>query len=1338
MNVLELPGKILRKVFGTRNDRLLKRYGAIADKALAYEDEYRALTPEQLRAKTDEFKKRLAEGESPASLLPEAFAALREASDRAQKHRHFHCQLIGGQVLYGGNVAEMRTGEGKTIVCHLAAYLKFLEGKKVHIVTVNDYLVRRDAEFAQPIFALLGATVGYIQSQVDPGGHEGIRKQAYACDITYGTNAEFGFDYLRDNMKTRKEDQVQGRLDYAIVDEVDSILIDEARTPLIISGPAHDDVTRYKWADSLARSLVRKQVQLNNETAQRLAAWGDHPPEELLRNPKFEDAVKRFRVDPYMLTEDEAEAIGHRQLFVVQRDRKQAHITHEGIALAQDEAGVGSFYVGANMEYPHLIENAVRAHTVYERDKEYVVQDRQVIIVDEFTGRLMHGRQWSDGLHQAVEAKENVPIKEETQTLATITIQNFFKLYESLAGMTGTAMTESEEFMKIYKLEVVAIPTNRPVNRIDHNDKIYRTIAGKYDMIVEEINEMHRKGRPNDPFLLAEIFRRLKPIVAKEPGAEALRKEKLARIDEALARFEAAENGDTECIRFMMESYDFVMGNLAKGRPVLVGTTSVENSEKLSKLLEKTYGIEHEVLNAKNHAREAEIVAKAGHTHEPTRGTDKSPVGNVTIATNMAGRGTDIKLGPGVVYEACKVPENVRTLAPNYPERSLHLFPILSTKCCINCPEYDPSTNCAHCFKPKLDPRFPEMGRKICSLNAPCGLHIIGTERHEARRIDNQLRGRAGRQGDPGSSRFFLSLEDDLLKMFMPDWMLKMMEKMGFTEGMSIEAKQVSKGIERAQKKVEERNFGIRKHLLQWDEPMDYQRRAFYSQRQHILEGRNLSELIWHMIDDEIDGAVAQYLAEDYVARRISDWCRTALDVNIEASELEGEEDAAHLESRIREKAIDEATDSIRTTLGEYIDPDEEPSQWDLGGLMKWAQRMCNVSIPQNQLRKMSPAEIEDVLLEAARKHYSEVDLSAVEAYLDPGYGRRALADWARAKFAIELKSEQIAEGSAAEVADVIREKVRAAYARREIEYPVDALLNQVFAGVGTDNTYALQAVVGWANSKYNAGWTTDTLANKSIPEIRGMLLDLTRSFQEGGLEREIEAALARYPLTGDGAQSASAGSESAASASEGSNGTLIDWAKERFGKAVDLEALRQPNADVREVLRQAGQELMRWELTQLERYVLLRIYDQGWKDHLLEMDHLKYAIMQRPLGGDQTHPQSQFAIEGRDLFEQMWKSVRGRVTDMIFKVSVGDSTGSETTTRTMASGPQVQLRHDASTGAGFAAAGMTPDQQAAMRAQGEAKPVTIRRDQPRVGRNDPCPCGSGKKYKQCHGKGIR
>ncbi len=1305
----------MRKVFGTRNDRLLKRYGLVADRIVELGNAYRELSDEQLRAKTGELKERMANGESEASLLPDAFAALREASDRAARHRHFHCQLIGGQVLYEGNVAEMRTGEGKTIVCHLAAYMQMLKGKKVHIVTVNDYLVRRDAEFAMPIFERLGGTVGFIQARQDPGGHEGIRHKAYDCDLTYGTNSEFGFDYLRDNMKVRLEAQVQGSLDFAIIDEVDSILIDEARTPLIISGPAHDDVSRYKTVDSWARSLVRKQADLNRETTKRLEEWGDNPPKEWTQNPKFDDAIKRFRVDPLMLTDDEAEAIGHKQLYVVQRDRKQCHLTHDGVASAQEEAGIGSFYVGNNMEYPHLIENSLRAHVVYERDKEYVVQNGQVIIVDEFTGRLMHGRQWSDGLHQAVEAKENVKVKEETQTLATITIQNFCKLYELAAGMTGTAMTEADEFMKIYQLDVVAIPTNRPVNRLDHNDRIYRTFNNKYEMIVEEVHEMHRRGRPNDPFLLADIFKRLKPIVESDTSISAEEKQKrIHAIDEALTQFNQAEEGDQKTIQAMMEFYDVAMGDLASGRPILVGTTSVENSEKLSQLLQKRYGIEHEVLNAKFHEREADIVAKAGQRHEPTRGREKAPLGNVTIATNMAGRGTDIKLEEGVVYPKCKVTAESFELGKDAPAESLALYPVGSTKCCIDCEEYDAATNCAHCFKPKLDPRFPALGRKVCSLNSPCGLHIIGTERHESRRVDNQLRGRSGRQGDPGSSRFFLSLEDDLLKLYMPDWMIKVITKLGFTEGMSMEDKRLTKGIERAQKKVEERNFSSRKHLLEWDEPMDYQRRAFYGERQKILAGRRLSDLIWSLIDDVLDEAVESYLAEDYNAKRIADWCRTTLDVSIPSEQLM-EEEVDYLHKRIRQRAKDEFQDRCRTSLVEYIDEEQDPREWDVGGLLSWAQRQIPVSTTQNKLRQMDPVEIEEMLFEAADDHYENVDLTPLEAYADPEAGLNALADWVRGRFEVELTAEELRDQPPADVKNTIRDKVRETYAQRELHYPVEALLQHVFRTAGSDNRFALEQITAWANARYNVDWQPERFENRTVDDIARELVEESKKFTGERLNREVDEALTRH-----------AGSE---------NGELREWARQRFGKALDADALDQAlengNGNTREVLHEAGMQLARWELTQLERQVLLRIYDQAWKDHLLEMDHLKYAIMQRPLGGDQTHPQSQYAIEGRQQFNSMWKTIRERVTDMIFKISgsTDASTGSTSGGGLLAN---AQTRHETSVNAGFAGG----DQEAAMRAQGQsAKPQTIRRDQPKVGRNDPCPCGSGKKYKQCHGK---
>jgi preprotein translocase subunit SecA len=1308
----------------------------------------------------DEYRKRSAriiETLDREGLTGEAFATLREASRRAQNHRHFDCQLVGGRVLYEGKIAEMKTGEGKTIVCHLAAYLNVLAGRKVHIITVNDYLVKRDAEFAAPIFELVGMSVGFIQALLDPGGREGTRQRAYACDITYGTNSEFGFDYLRDNMKTALEDQVQGRLDYVIVDEVDSILIDEARTPLIISGPAFDDVSRYPRADKVAQELVRRQAAWDRKVLASVAKFdGDDkkipkltdamailgykekrakgarkprpvtvPPEDDSLSPTSGEATAEGEsheeelatLGPDFLTDDQVEAIQYyegehlklpaaeqyRRYFIVQTERKQVGLTHEGVTIAQELLDLGSLYSGTNIEWPHLLENSLRAHKVYLRDKDYVVQNGQIIIVDPFTGRLMHGRQWSDGLHQAVEAKENVRVKEETQTLATITIQNFVKLYRIRAGMTGTAMTEATEFDKIYKLDVVEIPTNRPVNRVDHNDKMYRDTEQKYGNIVEEIFEMHRRGRPADPFLLADALKALRPTLERERGD-------VAKIDEAIRRFNAAEYGDSATIAFLAETYDALMGDLVHGRPVLVGTTSVENSEKLSRLLNTRYGIEHEVLNAKNHAREAEIVAKAGYVSLPVVGGDKMPRGHVTIATNMAGRGTDIKLGPGVVYPKCKVPEKLPEGARPSP-----LYPSGVTKCCIHCDEYDPATNCAHCFKPKIDPRFPALGRQVCPISVPCGLHIIGTERHEARRIDNQLRGRSGRQGDPGSSRFSLSLQDDLLKLFMSDWMLKMMERLGFSEGTSLEDKRLNKGIQRAQRKVEERNFSTRKHLLEWDEPMDFQRKEFYTARQRILEERDLPELIFGTIDNAIDSTLKQYLSGNYNRTCVVEWCRTNLELTV-AEDAIDMDDLDSAKASIRQKARDEAQDMIRTSLGEYIDPEEPPSEWDVGGLLQWARRAFKVAtLTQNQLRKMDIGDIETTLFEAAEAYYDAVSLDGIAPYLDPKYPYRALAEWAKTKFNIQVAAEELLEKPRDEIRELFDGRVRKAYAEREISYPVEWCLERMLGEEGTQNAASAAAVTAWANTKYNVNWVVTDVQGKPREELHDTLVTLSREFRNGRLERELDQAISGKDRE-----------------------TAVAWAKGRFAHAWNQKRFEQANGDLRGALLAQGREMLRWELTRLEQYVLLRIYDQAWKDHLLEMDHLKTAIMQRPLGGDQTHPQSQYAIEGRELFTQMWSRIANRVTDVIFKVRAAGGDGEEGGARAGSPkrGPAPMLfRHADATNLGFA--GATVDQQAAMRAQGtDGKVETIRREQPRVGRNEPCPCGSGKKYKQCHGRG--
>lgn len=650
---------LITKVFGTSNDRIVKKIYPVVNQINSLEPKMISLTDAEIRQKTDEFKERLASGETMDDLLPEAFATVREASRRVliapnpdspnRTMRHFDVQLIGGIVLYQGKIAEMATGEGKTLVATLPAYLNALSGKGVHIVTVNDYLAKRDRDWMSPLYEFLGLKTGDIQSNQE---YE-EKKAAYLCDITYGTNNEFGFDYLRDNMRIRTEEQVQisRGLNYAIVDEVDSILIDEARTPLIISGTAEESTEKYYIADRVARRLKA----------------GVH--------------------------------------FEIKEKERMAHLTDEGTEQVEKLLNIDSLYTDKNMEWPHYIEQALRAHHLFKNDKDYIVKGGEVVIVDEFTGRLMDGRVWSDGLHQAVQAKEHQRIKEETQTLATITLQNFFRLYKKLAGMTGTAMTEAAEFDKIYKLEVVVIPTNKPLHRTNFPDRVYRTEKEKFDAVVKEIVEVHNTGRP-----------------------------------------------------------------------ALVGTVSIEKSELLSEKLGRE-GVEHEVLNAKQHEREAHIVAKAGQH------------GNVTIATNMAGRGTDIVLGEGVA--------------------------------------------------------------------ALGGLHIIGTERHEARRIDNQLRGRAGRQGDPGSSRFYASLQDDLMRIFASDRVSSLLKTLGMEEGMAIEHSMVSNAIERAQKKVEEHNFEIRKHLLEYDEVMDQQRKTIYTLRQNVLEGKYLHEYIIQMMEDSIKEMVA-------------------------------------------------------------------------------------------------------------------------------------------------------------------------------------------------------------------------------------------------------------------------------------------------------------------------------------------------------------------------------------------------------------------------------------------------------------------------------------------------
>ena len=714
---------VFKKIFGSKNERELKRLAPLVDAITALEPEYRSLSDADLQAKTPEFKERLDHGEPLDDLLPEAFAAVREASTRVLGQRPFDVQLIGGIVLHQGKIAEMKTGEGKTLVATMPAYLNALTGEGVHIVTVNDYLAKRDTRWMGEIYNFLGLRVDTIIHGLD----DEQRRLAYAADITYGTNNEFGFDYLRDNMKFSLEDYVQRDFHYAIVDEVDSILIDEARTPLIISGPAEESTQLYYVLDRVGRQLKRDQH------------------------------------------------------FTVDEKARSVLVTEEGVARAEKLVGLENLYDPGNIEALHHLQAALKAHNLFKRDVDYIVKEGQVLIVDEFTGRLMPGRRYSDGLHQALEAKEGVKIENENQTLATITFQNYFRMYHKLAGMTGTADTEAEEFKKIYNLEVMVIPTHKKMVRLDHPDVIYKTEDEKFRAVEEEIKECYQRGQP-----------------------------------------------------------------------VLVGTTSIEKSEHLSRLL-KREGIKHEVLNAKQHEKEAQIVAHAGQR------------GMVTIATSMAGRGTDIVLGEGVV--------------------------------------------------------------------ATGGLHILGTERHESRRIDNQLRGRSGRQGDPGTSRFYMSLEDDLLRIFGSDRIKGLMGHLGMDDGQPIEHRLVSNAIEKAQKRVEGHNFEIRKHLLEYDDVMNKQREVIYAQRRQILSGAALQEDILDMSRELVEEMVEEYTAD----KLPEEW------------DLEGLGSAfqrqfgfcpplANLDGDLREYLLEQVEGRF-TARGEEIGPD----------LFHWLQQRVMLQIVDNQ-----------------------------------------------------------------------------------------------------------------------------------------------------------------------------------------------------------------------------------------------------------------------------------------------------------------------------------------------------------------------------------------------------
>ncbi|MEM8784172.1 MAG: preprotein translocase subunit SecA, partial [Planctomycetota bacterium] len=1264
--VFQAVSKSFSKVFGSRNERVVKAYRKRVELINAQEGMARALTDAQLREKTIEFNQRhVDQNEEVVDMMPEVMAVAREAMDRFVgirntlnpefreqfasdqlpadmqqlwkelcekadatqpmpvlggapapgflqvevpnayydavraiydtsrppfRARPFDVQLIGGMVLSEGRIAEMRTGEGKTIVGPLACYAAAIEGLQCHVVTVNDYLVQRDRDWVFPFYFGLGLNVGAIHPQHQQ--HPQAKAQAYMCNVVYGTNSEFGFDYLRDNMKTSPQEQVQKRRDFCIVDEIDSILIDEARTPLIISGPAKSDSPKYELADKIARHLVQKQTEWNaaDQKVQK-AELRLKGLEGDIRNSRDKAKIAEYKAEQKKLESElpalEAARDQYTQYYEVEPEKKQAHVTHDGVSEAQKLAGVGSFYVGDNIDLPHLIGNAIKAHTVYNNNQHYVVQNGEVVIVDEFTGRLMVGRQWSDGLHQAVETKEKVKVKEETQTLATVTIQNFFKLYERLAGMTGTAVTESTEFGEIYKLDVVCIPTNRPIARIDREDLIFLSEKDKWNAIVDEVKRVHDLGRPT-----------------------------------------------------------------------LVGTTSVEKSEMLSELLRKRHGIKHEVLNAKaEHAeREGNIVEDAGR------------LGAVMIATNMAGRGTDIKLRP-VEREALITHWKQRNLidkaatpdmgddeliARSYRHqavRELGLSPKqaennsdeelklqLFRKWCENDAYVEPKKaekmSLEDCVA-TLD-ELPDYGRHELSvyenIEQMGGLHIVGTERHESRRIDNQLRGRSGRQGDQGSSRFFLSLEDDLMKMFAGDRTKMILSRLGMKEGDAIEHGMVSRSVERAQRKVEERNYEIRKNLLEYDEVMEYQRQDFYGLRQQVLENRDVPEVVFDYVAESIDNACDKYLAKDYVKQQAADWCLQTHDISVDPAKLHFD-NLDELTEIVRRSARDEMEGIVDVTLGEYVNNESPPEEWDVKGLVDWARTRFDVSLPAGELKSMNVGEISRVLKEGAAAQIETKDLAGLTKFMEPQIPQRDLSHWCEQKFAFELESLEAFEDLEIEqAAEKIRQQARDVYAQRELRYDAEFMMEALMAMAQANPGAAVQQLQGYVKSRFQEDWDAEEIAKWNGQEIMDKLVALREAWIKPGGKLEAQAAEVGAQYADD---------------EEG----FAAWVKERFGAQLSDATLEEAKKKgepsdkhwTERFVLDVGTNMLRAELTRLERFVVLQTLDQTWKDHLYAVDQLKDSIGLR--GYAEKDPRIEFKREGANLFGEMQETVRERVT---------------------------------------------------------------------------------------------
>jgi len=1211
--ILSSVERTVTSIFGSSNARTVHRMRSRVERISAMEPQMQSLSDEQLRGKTEQFRARLKNGETLDDILEEAFAVCREAGQRFLGMRHYDVQLIGGMVLHSGSIAEMVTGEGKTLVATLPAYLNALEGKGVHVITVNDYLARRDMEWMAPLYMNLGLTVGAIQS----GMSTAEKQHAYARDITYGTNNEFGFDYLRDNMRPaargddrfpKEAQQSQGPLHYAIIDEVDNILIDEARTPLIISGPADMDLGKYADADRVARHLTKE---------------------------------KHFTVD---------------------EKNHNVTLTDEGVREAERLAGVESFYTAGNMEWPHLIDNALKAHHIYKLDVNYVIKEGQIVIVDEFTGRLMDGRQWSDGLHQAVEAKEGVKIKQETQTFATITLQNFFKLYKKLAGMTGTAMTEANEFWKIYKLDVIAIPTNRSLQRIENPDVIYLSERDKFRALAEDIERTSKWD-----------------ILALKDGKELWGR--LEREDDQNYFFVLKGNKEKQAV---LKSQ--VVGLQRCGRPVLVGTVSIEKSERLSALLDQR-GIKHEVLNAKQHQREAEIVAQAGR------------IGAVTIATNMAGRGTDIILGGN--------PETMAwaQLQHQYPTR-------------LEVPDEQ-----WNALVEQIDQRekMSEEGKVVRQLG---GLMVLGTERHESRRIDLQLRGRCGRQGDPGESRFYLSLEDDLMRIFAGDFVKRMMEKMGMKEGEAIESSLVTRRIAAAQKKVEERNFEIRKNLLEYDEVMDEQRKRVYGYRQRILDGVSCRTLIIDQVENQLRKTAGTLLDNDYGPSSFAAWASGRLLCQLDAKDFRNTDFETACEYA-REVAQRAGEAIIYETVEENLPSDGDPEEWNYQAMATWANKRYETNYRDRDIRQMDREEFVDTLIAKAQKKVEDVDLSAGRQFLEADFGRRSLATWLKNKFGIDVSAETFKDREREEIVGSLLQLAQDAYMRKETEYPAMTGISAFTFAQGAQLHLDREGLARWIHGRFGVELPAEAIRT-SHRELMDQLVALSQVAVDQAVEVQKTAAekLSQIFQDRDGRDSIAA--------IAGSNGALdhlTDWLHSELGCRLPKDEIGNMDREqLMNVVDGAVDDRFFPEMRRMERQVLLSIVDNAWKDHLLAMDHLRSSVGLK--GYAQMDPKVEYKREGMRLFEQMWDSIGERTTDLVFRMESFNedfvrSTWVDARARHDEIAPATRIDGPQSRPAG-------PADGATNRDQAPQRVEPVRRSGPRVGRNDPCPCGSGKKFKNC------